>query len=143
VDPRLLLADLIALVHFAWVAFIVFGLAAVLLGIVFRWSWVRNIWFRGVHLVMILIVVGESLAGIPCPLTVWEHELRVRAGQTTFEGDFIAHWVHRLIFFRAEPWVFTVAYVTFGLVVLATFVLAPPRLAAIAKPPVDTRPADG
>lgn len=142
-DPRLLMADLIALVHFAWVAFIVFGLAAVMLGIVFRWNWVRNIWFRGAHLVMILIVVGESLAGIPCPLTVWEHELRVRAGQTTFEGDFIAHWVHRLIFFRAEPWVFTVAYVTFGLVVLATFLLAPPRRGPIAKPPVGPRPADG
>ncbi len=142
-NPLLLIADLIVLIHFAWVAFIVFGLAVVLLGIAFRWNWVRNIWFRGIHLVMILIVVGESLAGIPCPLTVWEHDLRVRAGQTTFDGDFIAHWIHRLMFFRAEPWVFTVAYVTFGLVVLATFLLAPPRIACAAKPPVAPGPADG
>jgi hypothetical protein len=119
-------------------AFIVFGLLAVLLGIVLRWKWVRNIWFRGVHLLLILIIVGESLAGAPCPLTVWEHDLRVEAGQTTFEGDFIAYWVHRLMFFRAEPWVFTVAYVTFGLVVLATFVLAPPRFKSTPKPPNDT-----
>jgi len=122
-----LLANLIALVHFAWVAFLVVGLLLILLGIAFRWRWVRNPWFRLVHLAMIAIVVGESLAGVPCPLTVWEHRLRVRAGQTSFDGDFIAHWVHRLMFFEAEPWVFTVVYLAFGLAVLATLIVAPPR----------------
>lgn len=122
-----LLANLIALVHFAWVAFLVVGLLLILLGIAFRWRWVRNPWFRLVHLAMIAIVVGESIAGVPCPLTVWEHRLRVRAGQTSFDGDFIAHWVHRLMFFEAEPWVFTVVYLAFGLAVLATLIVAPPR----------------
>ncbi len=135
-NPLLLLADLIVVIHFSLMAFIVFGLVAILLGIVFRWSWVRNLWFRGIHLFVILVIVGESLAGVRCPLTVWEHDLRVQAGQKTFEGDFIAYWLHRLMFFRAEPWVFTVAYVTFGLVVLATFLLAPPRLGAVTEPPV-------
>jgi hypothetical protein len=142
-NPLLLLADLIVVVHFALMAFIVFGLAAVLMGIVFRWAWVRNVWFRSIHLFAILVVVGESLAGIRCPLTVWEHDLRVQAGQKTFEGDFIAYWVHRLMFFRAEPWVFTVAYITFGLVVLATFALAPPRSPRAATPPVASGSADG
>ena len=139
----LVLADLIMLVHLAWAAFIVLGLAAVLIGIVFQWGWVRNVWFRSIHLLMILIVVGEEFVNMKCPLTVWEHDLRVRAGQTTFEGDFIAHWIHRLMFFEFNPWVFTVAYVTFGLAVLATFVLAPPRLSRAAKPPVALGSADG
>lgn len=121
------LANLIALVHAAWVAFIVLGLAAILLGIVFRWSWVRNFWFRTVHLTMMAVVVVESLAGLPCPSTIWEHRLRQRAGQVTLEGDFIAYWVHRLIFYEAEPWVFTTLYVVFGLAVLAAFLFAPPR----------------
>lgn len=142
-NPSLLLADAIALIHSAWVAFIVFGLAAVLLGIAFRWGWVRNFWFRAVHLAMILLVVAESLAGIACPLTVWEHALRVRGGQTTFEGDFIAHWVHRLMFFDFEPWVFTAVYVGFGLLVLATFILAPPRPPRAATPSVAPGQADG
>jgi len=121
------LANLIALVHFAWVAFLVIGLLLILLGIVFRWDWVRNRWFRLIHLTMIGIVVGESLAGVPCPLTVWEHRLRVQAGQTTIEDDFIARWVHRLIFVQAEPWVFTVVYILFGLAVLGAWIAAPPR----------------
>ena len=41
------LADLIVVLHAAYVSFVVFGLAAILLGVVFRWRWVRNVWFRG------------------------------------------------------------------------------------------------
>ncbi len=55
---------------------------------------------------MIGIVVAEALAGIPCPLTVWERQLRKAAGQVAYPGDFIGYWTHRLLFYRAEPWVF-------------------------------------
>jgi hypothetical protein len=108
------------------VSFVVLGLVLILLGIALRWSWVRNTWFRAIHLIAITIVVVESAAGIPCPLTVWEHRLRQLAGQAGHQGDFIAYWTHRLIFYRAEPWVFTLVYTLFGVAVLAAFVLAPP-----------------
>lgn len=121
------LADLIVVVHAAYVSFVVFGLVAIVAGLVFRWGWVRNFWFRVVHLGMIGVVVAEALAGIPCPLTVWESNLRRRAGDVTYHGDFIGYWAHRLIFFDAPPWVFTVVYVVFGAAVLLTFLLGPPR----------------
>jgi hypothetical protein len=121
------LADLIVFFHATYVGFIVFGLAAILLGVVFRWNWVRNIWFRAIHLIAIGIVVGESLVGMPCPLSIWEAQLRKAAGQTVYSGDFLGYWAHRLIFFRADPWVFTLIYMLFGMTVLATFLLAPPR----------------
>ncbi len=124
--PRVL-ADLIFVLHLAYFNFIVFGLAAILLGVVFRWGWVRNFWFRTIHLVAIGIVVGEALAGIRCPLTTWEKQFRVMAGQATYAGDFVGYWAHRLIFYDFKPWVLTVLHVTFGLAVLAAFVLAPPR----------------
>ena len=132
------LADAIVVFHAAYVSFVVFGLLAILLGIAFRWGWVRNLWFRSIHLIMIGIVVGEALVGIPCPLTVWEARLRRIGGQTAYTGDFIGHWVHRLIFFRADPWVFTLIYIVFGLAVLAAFILAPPRR---SRPPEASGPA--
>ena len=107
--PRFL-ADVIVVFHACYVGFVVFGLAAILAGLVFRWEWVRGFWFRVVHLLTIGIVTVEALLGVPCPLTTWEHALRSRAGEQAVEGDFIADWMHRLIFFRAEPWVFTVGY---------------------------------
>jgi hypothetical protein len=121
------LADAVVVIHVAYVSFVVFGLAAIIFGLVFRWRWVRNFWFRTIHLAMIGIVVLESLAGIACPLTTWEKSLRTLGGQAAVEGDFIASWMHRLIFFRADPWVFTLLYCLFGAAVVLTFVLGPPR----------------
>jgi len=133
-------ADLIVVFHSCYVGFVVLGLVAILIGAVCRWSWVRNIYFRVVHLAMIAIVVGEALAGIPCPLTVWEKQLRVRAGQASYPGDFLGYWAHRLLFYHAEPWVFTLIYATFGLAVVAAFVLAPPRLHDVKADDLDGHP---
>jgi Protein of Unknown function (DUF2784) len=136
-----ILADLIVIFHVAYVSFVVFGLLAILAGIVFRWGWVRNIWFRVIHLTMIAIVVGEAVAGVPCPLTIWENQFRIQAGQTNYPGDFLGYWAHRLLFYRAEPWVFTLIYALFGLAVLAAFVLAPPRLGRRNAPGDGTSPS--
>ena len=122
-----LAADAAVIVHVSYVAFVVVGLLSILLGLACRWIWLRNIWFRSLHLLAILIVAGEAVCGITCPLTTWEQHLRALAGDTAYQGDFIADWTHRLLFYEFQPWVFTLAYVLFGLVVLATFVLAPPR----------------
>lgn len=122
-----LLADLIVAIHFGIVAFIVLGQLAILAGILRGWGWVRNFWFRLAHLVGIAIVAFEAVAGIDCPLTVWEYELRTLAGQTVQEGTFLGRWFHFLLFYDAEPWVFTTGYVTFALLVLLTFLVAPPQ----------------
>ncbi len=122
-----ILADLIVVFHAAYVGFVVFGQLAILLGLALRQRWARNPAFRLVHLAMIAIVVLEAWVGMVCPLTTWESALREKAGQTGYPGDFIGYWAHRLIFFQAEPWVFTLIYTLFGLVVAATFVFAPPR----------------
>ncbi len=124
---RGVLADLIVVAHAAYASFVVLGLVAVLVGSALRWRWVRNPWFRSIHIAMIGIVVAEAFAGIPCPLTVWEARLREAAGQVAYPGDFIGYWIDRLLFCHTERWVWTVLYVTFGVAVLAAFILAPPR----------------
>ena len=124
---RGILADVLVVVHAAYVGFLVLGLVAILAGVAFRWRWVRSPGFRWTHITMTGIVVAESLAGIPCPLTVWERRLREGAGQVAYAGDFIGYWTHKVLFYRAQPWVFTVLYTAFGFAVLAAFILAPPR----------------
>lgn len=121
-----LAADVVVVVHFAFVAFVALGLLLTLVGGVRRWAWVRSLRFRGTHAAAIGVVVIESLCGITCPLTVWEQQLRVLAGQTSHQGDFIAAWVHKLMFFEAEPWVFTTGYCAFGAMVVLSWLLVPP-----------------
>jgi multisubunit Na+/H+ antiporter MnhB subunit len=122
-----LAADLIVVLHGAYVAFVVVGLVLILIGKGFGWRWVRNPWFRVAHLLAILIVAGEALFNIPCPLTVWETSLREQAGQTASEGTFIGSLVHNLLFIDAPEWAFTTAYVLFAAVVAATFWWVPPK----------------
>jgi hypothetical protein len=124
-----LAADVVVIVHAGYVLFVVAGQLLILAGLVLKWAWVRNPWFRVAHLSAILIVVAEVCCGITCPLTTWEHWLRTQAGQSTYQGAFIANRVHELIFIDAPPtaWMFMVCYSLFGLLVLATFIAAPPR----------------
>ena len=83
---RRLLADLVVVAHAAYFSFVVLGLVAILAGIAFRWKWVRNPWFRWIHLSMIGIVVAEAIAGIPCPLTVWERQLREQPARSRMQA---------------------------------------------------------
>lgn len=122
-----LLADFVVAIHLLYVSFIVVGQVAILIGGWRRWSWVRNRWFRWTHLVAISIVAFEAVAGIVCPLTVWEDELRRLAGEAPTEGTFIGRAVHAILFFELPAWVFTTIYVSFTIIVLATLRLVPIR----------------
>jgi hypothetical protein len=121
------LADAVVVAHFAYVLFVVFGLVAIVAGLAMRKGWARNFWLRVAHLAMIGVVVVQAWLGVRCPLTTLEGRLRLAGGQAVHEQDFIEYWVHRLMFFRAPAIVFIACYTAFGLLVLATFVLGPPR----------------
>jgi hypothetical protein len=121
-----ILANCVLVAHFGLVLFIIGGLILVLLGGRYRWPWVRNFWFRIAHLGAIAYVLAESWLGIVCPLTSLEQLLRARAGQLTYEGDFIAHWLGNLVFYQAPPWVFIATYSLFALLVIGSWVLVRP-----------------
>lgn len=122
------LADLVLLVHFAFVAFVVLGFALIWIGHFCRWPFVRDLRFRLAHLAAMGLVLAESVAGFVCPLTTWESSLRVRAGQGPgYSGSFIQHWVGRLLFHDWDAQTFTWIYAAFFLVVALTFLVVPPR----------------
>ena len=120
-------ADITVTLHLTYVAFVVFGLIAILGGYLRNWNWVRNPWFRWIRLSMILIVVAEAWCRITCPLTTLENWLREQAGEATYAGDFVATKVHDLLFFDLPTWCFTLAYTAFGVLVVATLFLVPIR----------------
>lgn len=125
--PHALLADLVLLLHAAVVLFVVGGLGLVVAGNRAGWGWVNRRWFRGLHLAAIGVVVAESWLGVTCPLTTLEAWLRERAGQPAYGGGgFVQHWVQRLLYHDAPPWLFVIAYTLFGVAVLAVWWRHPP-----------------
>ena len=121
-----LLADAVLALHAAFVAFVVLGLLAILVGGALGWRWVRDPRFRAAHLAAIGLVVAEAWAGVTCPLTSLEDSLRAAAGEATYSGAFVAHWLGRLLYWQAPPWAFILAYTLFGAAVAAGWWLVPP-----------------
>ena len=117
------LADIILIIHFGFVVFVVGSLPLIWIGAWMGWGFVRNLRFRLAHLAAILFVVGESLIGMVCPLTLWEDSLR----RAETGGNFIQRWLHRILFYDVPEWVLSTVYVLFALLVAITFRLLPPR----------------
>lgn len=83
-----LLADLVFLVHFAFVLFVVLGGVAV-------WRAPRLAWL---HLPAVAWGALIEFAGWICPLTPWEQSLRRLAGEKGYSGGFVEHYLMPLLY---------------------------------------------
>jgi len=83
-----ILADLVAVIHFAFIVF-------VLLGALLLLRWPRVMWL---HLPAAIWGVAIEFAGWFCPLTRLENWLLRRAGESGYDGGFVAHYIFALIY---------------------------------------------
>ncbi len=123
-------ADIVLAMHVAVAVFVVAGLLLIIVGNLSGWAllnFVNALWFRLLHLTSVVIVVAQTWLGMICPLTTLEMWLREKAGEATYAGSFIAHWMSHLLYYDASPWVFTALYSVFGLAVVATWLVYPVR----------------
>ena len=82
------LADLVLVVHFLFIAFVVAGgFAAV--------RWPRLAW---AHIPCFAWGALIEFAGWICPLTPLENELRIASGQAGYSGGFIEHYLLPVIY---------------------------------------------
>jgi len=120
-------ADLILIIHLAFIAFIILGQAGIIIGYFQGWRWVRSRTFRLAHLAAIGIVVIQAWTNLWCPLTVWENALRRAGGGPGYSESFIQHWVSRLIYWDLPLWVFTIVYTLFAGLVAISWLKVRPR----------------
>jgi hypothetical protein len=78
-----LLADLVLIVHLAFVVFVLCGGLLVL-----RWRWIA--WL---HMPAIAWGAFVEFSGWICPLTPLENWLRAQGGEATYRSDFIARYL--------------------------------------------------
>ena len=121
------IADVILVIHFVFIAFVLGGEACIVIGYFRSWQWVRCLMFRVCHILAIGVVVAQAWANQMCPLTLWENALRVRAGGPPYAETFVQHWVGRLVYYDAPQWFFTAMYSLFGLVVFFSWVWVRPE----------------
>ena len=122
-----LLADLITAVHLAAVIFVIAGPLLVVAGRLLGWGWIRNPWFRLGHLGVMGYISINTLRNELCFLTVWEWELRERAGQEGAEGSFLGKLLHDILFVDVAQATLNGIYLAFAALVLWTLWWVPPR----------------
>ena len=83
-----ILADIVVLVHAAFVLFAVFGGFLVL-------RWRRLAWL---HIPAVLWAALAEMAGWICPLTPLENLLRHRAGNVIYHSDFIEYYLMPVLY---------------------------------------------
>mgnify|MGYP006429377273 CR=1 FL=1 len=120
-------ADALAVLHFAYVAFVVAGQILILVGGWWGWAWIRNPWFRWLHLAAIGVVIAEVALGVYCPLTLLEAHWRGQA--SGYETGFLAMWASRLLYYDIALWQAHLGYLVFGLLTVWSFWRYPPRRA--------------
>ena len=77
------LADLVVVIHLAFVIFVVIGAMTTI------W-WRRIIWL---HVPAVLWAVWIEITGGICPLTPLENRLRLKAGLVGYPGDFVENYL--------------------------------------------------
>jgi len=136
-------ADVLVVFHTAFVGFVVIGQLLILLGLLCGWSWVRNPWFRSIHLAAILIVATEAYFKYTCPLTTWENQLRELAHEPIRGKSFVGQLMNKILFDENyDPDLIHKLHLAFGGLVLLTFLLAPPRFRGTTDRP-SSRPGRG
>ena len=78
----------LALIHLAFIVFVLFGGLLVL-------RWPRLMW---VHLPAAVWGVLIEFAGWYCPLTTWENALLRRAGKAGYSNGFVEHYIFAAIY---------------------------------------------
>ncbi len=88
------LADLVLVVHLAYVAYLP-------LGGFLAWRWPRTIWL---HVACVLVGLVSITVHFDCPLTTWEQSLRRRGGQRAYTDGFVDHYLTGRVYPHGYAW---------------------------------------
>jgi len=88
-----ILADLVLILHFCFVLFVVFGGLLAL----------RRRWVASLHLPAVVWGVLVECFFWACPLTTLENSLRQLGGESGYTDGFIDHYVSAILYARISP----------------------------------------
>ena len=121
-------ANAILITHFSLVLFAVGSVIVIWPGYFFCWQFVRNFYFRATHLLLIGFITVLTALGKECPLTIWENQLRVKAGGAAlYQRGCITYWIDRLLFYDADQKVLNAIYYGFFALVVLSLIFVKPR----------------
>ncbi len=132
-----ILTDLVVLIHFAWILFILWGFILAVCGSISvyvlrkakdRWITFFDRWiFRTIHLGGIVYVAILTVSGKYCPLTILENELREQYNtELTYPGSFVVHYIEKIVYPEANFLLFVIPTTIIAIFSILMFIIRPP-----------------
>lgn len=122
-----ILADLIVVVHFLWMLFMLLGFFLTLKGFFNpkffdRWLF-RTLHTGGILFVAILVALKQY-----CPLTLWENALRIKYDPSlVYAGSCIVHYVQKLLYPDINPLIIRTVTTFIAIFSIVVFIIKPPE----------------
>lgn len=132
-----ILADLVVLIHFAWILFMLWGFILTVCSTTsiyvlpaakdrsraFFDRWI----FRTIHLGGIVYVAILTVLGKYCPLTILENNLRQQYDtELTYPGSFVVHYIERIVYPEANFLLFVIPTIIIVVFTALMFIIRPP-----------------
>ena len=132
-----ILADLVVLIHFGWILFMLWGFVLTVWGSVcvyvlpaardrgkkFFDRWI----FRTAHLAGIIYVAILTIQGKYCPLTILENDLRGKYdAELAYPGSFVIHYIEKIVYPEANFLIFVIPTIIIAVFAVLMFMIRPP-----------------
>ena len=132
-----ILADLVVLIHFAWILFMLWGFFLTICGSISvyvlrrekdRWRTFFDRWiFRTIHLGGIVYVTIMTVLGENCPLTLMENGLLEHYNpELTYHGSFVVHYIEKIVYPQANFLFFLIPTIIIAVFTVVMFIIRPP-----------------
>jgi len=139
---KMLLSDILVILHFLWAAFMVGGFVLAVVCIFkprFR-GWIKT---RTIHVGGIVFTASVPLWAKYCPVTDWENALRLGTGRTPIPRSFLAHYAEEILYLNVPLWAITLSTTLVAVGSIVLYFIYPPwkaRRKAALKAPIENAP---
>ena len=101
-----LFSEIVLLFHFCIFLFIILSFFFIPLGYYQKWKWVKNKYYRLIHLILMGIIFIETILGFMCPLPILENFLR----NNIEINNKITQIIHQIMYWDLPTYQFIILY---------------------------------
>ena len=103
---NIIFSEIVLLFHFSIFLFMILSFFLIPLGYYQKWEWVKNKYYRLIHLFLMGIIFIETILGFMCPLTILENFLR----NNIEINNKITKIVHQIMYWDLPTYQFIILY---------------------------------
>ena len=119
---NILFSEIVLLFHFCIFLFIILSFFLIPFGYYQKWEWVKNKYYRLIHLVLMGIILIETILGFMCPLTILENYLRNDIGV----DNNLTQIIHQIMYWNLPNYQFIILYIlSFSYLIFLWFFFKP------------------